>query len=186
MAKKKAPVKSSKSKAAKKPAGKPAAKKVAKKQVKKVKATKPKPAVKQKPKVVKKSTAVKAKKAATKKTIVTAKAKKTTAENKSKTKVSSNKTVNTASTSDAIMRNKNSYDMLRQDIIATLWRYEEIAREELMEVLQNVHGKNFISGSLDYVQGVIDELLRIDLIELFTKEDGSSLFRIRQRLSENN
>jgi hypothetical protein len=76
--------------------------------------------------------------------------------------------------------------MLRQDIIAALWRFEEISRDELIGAMEKIHGRNFISDSLEYLNNVLDDLLRIDLIEQFIDEKQTSLLRIRQRLSENN
>jgi hypothetical protein len=188
MAKKKSTVKGNKKQATKKVAKKSVVKKAAKKQLQQ--APQSKTAAKKKP-AVKKSSASNAKKSGKAPIKVKAASKKVKAEKKNiaaKTskphKQSPKPTANI--TTDTIMRNQSSYDMLRQDIISNLWKFEEITREGLIDVLQNIHGKNFISGSLDFVQSVIDELIRIDLIEIFNKEDGVSLIRIRQRLSDNN
>jgi hypothetical protein len=104
-----------------------------------------------------------------------------------KEKKSSNKSTVQQSTKDQVVlvRNQNSYDMLRQDIISAIWKFEDISRNTLIENMEKIHGRNFISGSLDYLNSVIDDLLRIDLIEEYTVDNNISLLRIRQRLSEN-
>lgn len=186
MAKKKASAKSNTHKSAKKSTVKTAAKKVVKKQARAGKPASSKTAKKTVKAASKKNSTAKSKSSG-----VSRKINKTKVDSKGKAQNTKRPKGTEANTeplkpSEALPRNQSSYDMLRQDIIATLWKYEEINRDDLMEVLQNIHGKNFISDSLDFVQSVVDELLRIDLIELFTKEEGISLFRIRQRLSENN
>lgn len=104
-----------------------------------------------------------------------------------KEKKSSNKSTVQQSTKDQVVlvRNQNSYDMLRQDIISAIWKFEDISRNTLIENMEKIHGRNFISDSLDYLNSVIDDLLRIDLIEEYTVDNNISLLRIRQRLSEN-
>lgn len=104
-----------------------------------------------------------------------------------KEKKSANKSTVQQSTKDQVVlvRNQNSYDMLRQDIISAIWKFEDISRNTLIENMEKIHGRNFISGSLDYLNSVIDDLLRIDLIEEYTVDNNISLLRIRQRLSEN-
>ena len=104
-----------------------------------------------------------------------------------KEKKSSNKSTVQQSTKDQVVlvRNQNSYDMLRQDIISAIWKFEDISRNTLIENMEKIHGRNFISGSLDYLNSVIDDLLRIYLIEEYTVDNNISLLRIRQRLSEN-
>lgn len=102
-------------------------------------------------------------------------------------KKSANKSTVQQSTKDQVVlvRNQNSYDMLRQDIISAIWKFEDISRNTLIENMEKIHGRNFISDSLDYLNSVIDDLLRIDLIEEYTVDNNISLLRIRQRLSEN-
>lgn len=104
-----------------------------------------------------------------------------------KEKKSANKSTVQQSTKDQVVlvRNQNSYDMLRQDIISAIWKFEDISRNTLIENMEKIHGRNFISDSLDYLNSVIDDLLRIDLIEEYTVDNNISLLRIRQRLSEN-
>lgn len=80
--------------------------------------------------------------------------------------------------------NPQTYQRLRQDIISTLWKYDEITFDELTAAMEKIHGKNFVSDSLKYIRQVISDLLNIDLIEQIERDYNRSIFRIRQRLSE--
>jgi hypothetical protein len=80
--------------------------------------------------------------------------------------------------------NPQTYQMLRQDIISTLWKYDEITLDELSAAMEKIHGKNFVSASLKYIQQVVSDLINIDLIEQIDRDTNRSIYRIRQRLSE--
>ena len=80
--------------------------------------------------------------------------------------------------------NPQTYQMLRQDIISTLWKYDEITFDELSAAMEKIHGKNFVNDSVKYIKQVISDLINIDLIEQIDRDVNRSIYRIRQRLSE--
>jgi len=80
--------------------------------------------------------------------------------------------------------NPQTYQMLRQDIISTLWKYDEITFDELCAAMEKIHGKNFVSDSLKYIRQVVSDLINIELIEQIDRDASRSIYRIRQRLSE--
>ncbi len=74
--------------------------------------------------------------------------------------------------------------MLRQDIISTLWKYDEITFDELCAAMEKIHGKNFVNDSIKYIKQVMADLINIELIEMIERDTNRSIYRIRQRLSE--
>jgi len=80
--------------------------------------------------------------------------------------------------------NPQTYQMLRQDIISTLWKYDEITFDELCAAMEKIHGKNFVNDSLKYLRQVMTDLTNIDLIEQVDQGVNRQAYRIRQRLGD--
>ena len=80
--------------------------------------------------------------------------------------------------------NPQTYSMLRQDIISTLWKYDEITFDELAAAMEKIHGRNFVTDSLKYLKQVMSDLMNIDLIEKVEQGPNRQAYRIRQRLGE--
>jgi hypothetical protein len=176
MAKKKAAAKKpvAKAKPVKKAApAKPVKKTAAKPQPKATKASKPVAGKAPAPSngvgktIVKKSAAAAAKKAAV-----------TGSGNPSAHKAKSN------GTADDKGLNPQTYQMLRQDIISTLWKYDEITFDELCAAMEKIHGKNFVNDSQKYLKQVVSDLMNIDLIEQVEQGPERKAYRIRQRLGD--
>ncbi|HZG01747.1 MAG TPA: hypothetical protein VEY71_12130 [Chitinophagales bacterium] len=80
--------------------------------------------------------------------------------------------------------NPQTYQMLRQDIISTLWKYDEITFDELCAAMGKIHGKNFVNDSLKYLEQVMTDLMNIELIEKVDQGANRQAYRIRQRLGD--
>lgn len=87
-------------------------------------------------------------------------------------------------TSDERGLNPQTYQMLRQDIISTLWKYDEITFDELCAAMEKIHGRNFVTDSQKYLHQVMTDLTNIDLIEKVEQAPNRHAYRIRQRLGD--
>lgn len=87
-------------------------------------------------------------------------------------------------TADEKGLNPQTYQMLRQDIISTLWKYDEITFDELCAAMEKIHGRNFVNDSQKYLHQVMTDLTNIDLIEKVEQAPNRHAYRIRQRLGD--